>query len=139
MRVTQDKLDQATDISEVYADRIQIDPITNCWLWLNSQNGIGYGLVTVDYKHYYAHRLAYQISYGKIPKGMNVLHKCDVRNCCNPQHLWLGTQKDNLQDAAKKQRLYRQIVRKARGGYKRPRNDPSYVSNRIHLSRGVSS
>ncbi len=58
-----------------------------------------------------AHRVAYRLFIGRIPKGMFVLHKCDVRLCCNPDHLFLGNQQRNLEDMASKGR-----GRKSRSG-----------------------
>lgn len=60
----------------------------------------GYGLKG----HRYAHRVAWEKAYGPIPKGMNVCHHCDNRSCINPDHLFLGTQKDNVDDMLKKGR-----------------------------------
>lgn len=67
----------------------------------------GYGRIKVNGKATHAHRLAYQLSYGPIPAGMVVCHSCDNPPCCNPAHLWLGTQKENLVDMANKGRSTR--------------------------------
>lgn len=57
-----------------------------------------------DHKPRLVHRLAYEAYVGPIPTGLHVLHKCDVRSCCNPHHLFVGTAKDNMQDCKKKGR-----------------------------------
>lgn len=84
-----------------------------CWLWQASVFGSpGYGQFTaVDtgraarQRHLYAHRVAWALSHGPIPEGQSVLHSCDVPLCVNPDHLFLGTHKINMEDAARKQRL----------------------------------
>jgi len=71
----------------------------SCWLWIGSSSGNGYGgFKTSDgYKHL-AHRKAFELFKGKIPKGRQVLHKCDVRRCVNPDHLYLGDHAQNMAD-----------------------------------------
>ena len=65
----------------------------------------GYGVYSSSpYKDKYAHRVAWEQAYGKIPEGMFVCHKCDNRICINVQHLFLGTQKDNILDMMNKNR-----------------------------------
>lgn len=76
-----------------------------CWLWKQASDKDGYGSFKFKRKVYRAHRFSYMLYKGEIPDGMMVLHKCDVRNCINPEHLFLGTAKDNAQDAAKKGRI----------------------------------
>lgn len=62
-------------------------------------NKDGYCYVRQNYKQVRAHRLIYEECFGEIPKGLLVRHKCDVRNCINPEHLELGTHTDNMQDS----------------------------------------
>lgn len=81
------------------------DPETGCWLWGGSVTGRDYGGVYNGHKIVLAHRASYERFNGPIPKGLNVCHKCDVPMCINPDHLFLGTQRDNLQDAARKGRM----------------------------------
>jgi hypothetical protein len=77
---------------------------TPCWEWTGTVNVQGYGDMSVEGKHVGAHRLSYQLHNGSIPKGLHVLHKCDNRICTNPEHLFIGTQSENVKDMGKKKR-----------------------------------
>lgn len=81
-----------------------VEANTGCWLWLGSLNKWGYGKLSIQRKHWISHRASYTIFNGEIPDGMQVLHKCDVRSCVNPEHLFLGTHKENMKDMVKKGR-----------------------------------
>lgn len=78
-----------------------------CWEWTAYRNKQGYGQFSFTSKGVPigAHRLSYQLYNGDIPKGLFVLHTCDNPPCCRPDHLWLGTAKDNIGDAIRKGRL----------------------------------
>lgn len=86
-------------------DRLHI-PVTEsgCWLWLGAINRNGYGKVKLDRKHWTAHRWAWQLFRGDLPDSVCVLHRCDVRSCVNPDHLFLGTVQDNVDDMWRKGR-----------------------------------
>ena len=75
-----------------------------CWNWKASTRGIGYGQVSFKNKKLYTHRVVWELSYGAIPDGLFVLHKCDNPLCVNPNHLFLGTNQDNMTDKVKKGR-----------------------------------
>ena len=78
-----------------------------CWIWQGSTMNSGYGRTRgLDGKDASAHRLSYQLFCGDIPKDMCVLHKCDVKTCVNPMHLFLGTKKDNAIDMVQKGRQF---------------------------------
>lgn len=75
-----------------------------CWIWNGKMAGNGYGQFLINYKGKYAHRFSYELHKGEIPKGLCVCHTCDNPPCVNPNHLWLGTRKQNSQDMTRKGR-----------------------------------
>ena len=77
----------------------------SCWMWQGVVNSVwGYGQFAVRGRQYRAHRYAYELYKGPIPRGLVVCHSCDEKLCVNPEHLWVGTQKQNMRDAATKGR-----------------------------------
>ena len=80
----------------------------NCWLWRAGKTANGYGEIRVlldgRWKHMVANRVSWELHNGPIPAGLWVLHKCDVRHCVNPGHLYLGRAKDNTADMMKRGR-----------------------------------
>ena len=72
----------------------KVNKTNTCWLWIGGKTKDGYGTCSNGY----AHRQSWKIHYGDIPRGLLVLHTCDIRNCVNPNHLWLGTILDNIKD-----------------------------------------
>lgn len=82
---------------------------TRCWEWTATRNHTGYGRAWVNLGLHVAHRVSYQLSFGEIPKELEVCHFCDNPPCVNPSHLFLGTHKENMNDMKKKGRAVRQI------------------------------
>lgn len=77
---------------------------SGCWNWTGPKISKGYGRISFQNEHLIAHRLVYILLKGEIPKGMNLCHTCDNPECCNPDHMFIGTQKDNMIDCLKKNR-----------------------------------
>jgi hypothetical protein len=76
-----------------------------CWPWRRHCDTGGYGVIGIGGRLIKAHRVAYAIAYGHTPGDMCVLHRCDNPCCCNPAHLTLGTQQDNIADMVGKGRV----------------------------------
>ena len=80
------------------------EPNTGCWLWLRGINSDGYPLVKIEGKSYRVNRLIWELFKGPISADTHVCHRCDVRLCINPDHLFLGSPKDNYDDMVAKGR-----------------------------------
>lgn len=78
-----------------------------CWEWRGQLSRDGYGRFRVGEGRSRAHRVAHELSNGPIPGGLCVCHHCDNRLCCNPAHLWLGTNEENMADMVAKGRAAR--------------------------------
>jgi len=82
-----------------------VNKTDSCWLWKGKIPAHGYGYIQINKKCYRAHRVSWEIYFGEIPKGMLVCHKCDVPSCVNPDHLFLGSDADNMRDRDEKCRV----------------------------------
>lgn len=92
--------------------RVYTGAVEECWPWAGSTDTRGYGNLSWGGKRWTAHRLAYTLANGPIPKasghhGVVVMHRCDNRICCNPNHLTLGTHAENMADMVVKGRANR--------------------------------
>ena len=91
-------------VAQRLEQNIEIDN-NGCWIWQLSKNNLGYGLMRVGKKMRTPHRVSYEIyNDTTIPQDMCVLHTCDNPTCVNPNHLWLGSRKDNTHDMQNKGR-----------------------------------
>lgn len=109
---------------------IKVDKTGDCWEWRASRNYRGYGTFSIGYgkSPVLAHRRSYEMTYGAIPDGLFVLHHCDNPPCVRPEHLFLGTNADNMADMMKKGRY---VPRKI------PSGDASWSRNNLdRVARG---
>ena len=77
----------------------------SCWEWIGAKNERGYGVFTKNRTNIKAHRFSWELVYGKINGGMFICHSCDNPSCVNPNHLFIGNQKDNMADCKSKGRM----------------------------------
>lgn len=87
-----------------------------CWWWTAGESSGGYGSLSFGGKPQKAHRVSFTLFKGPIENGLLVCHSCDNKLCVNPEHLWLGTDKDNTMDSIKKGRHknqnYKHLIRR---------------------------
>lgn len=84
--------------SEAFWRRVVRGKPSACWPWLGATGKAGHGRTLWQDRHHSAHRVAYELTYGPVPDGLQVCHRCDNAPCCNPQHLYLDTPAGNNAD-----------------------------------------
>lgn len=93
---------------EYFMTAFDVCPKSNCWVWNKSFYRTGYGRIPIKrngkWGHLPAHRVGYELLVGKIGKGLQANHRCDNPACVNPDHIFIGTQLDNMRDMRNKNR-----------------------------------
>ena len=93
-----------TNTPESFWSKVAKGDPSQCWEWTGRIETTGYAYISWQGRPRRAHRLAYELTNGRIPDGLVVMHRCDNKRCCNPAHLQLGTQADNIADKVSKHR-----------------------------------
>jgi len=101
-------LNKLAPLAQRLMDSCEPEPMSGCWIWMGRRRTSGYGGFGRKTKN--AHRVSFEAFRGPIRDGLYVLHKCDVRPCINPDHLFLGTISDNSKDAFLKARKLNPVM-----------------------------
>lgn len=94
----------------LFKENTMPEPNSGCWIWMKSQSGNGYGSAYKDGRNRNASRVSWEVFNGTVPPNLFVCHKCDTKLCVNPDHLFLGTNYENITDMVKKNKCYNRRV-----------------------------
>jgi len=131
------KLEQFSNPIDAFNDRYIPEPMSGCWLWTGSISTTGYGRMTISRRQVQAHRFSYQQRHGHIQDGMEVMHKCDNPLCVNPDHLKLGTHKENMRDMYIKGRAVKKLTPKDVGKILLDRRGSRKVASEYNVTKRI--
>ena len=124
------------DIRDLYADLVVPIPEVGCWIWLGNGDEENYGRVPGGHFQRRAHRVSWETSVGRIPRGAYICHSCDTTLCVNPAHLFVGTAADNARDREAKGR--RTILTRAAHGMAKLTEEEVGEIREIYAAGGYS-
>ncbi len=124
--------DARANLEARYWPKVDRRAADECWEWkAKAVHSYGYGRMTAGrHVHLKAHQIGWALKNGPIPEGMSILHRCDNPKCCNPDHLFLGTQLDNMGDAKRKGRMSKPPVRFGEAHHNAKRRDDQIAAIR---------
>lgn len=93
---------QNLSLIDRFMQYVTYEPNSGCWLWTGYVNPKGYGRINIKRRLVLTHRFLFEREYGPVPDGLMLRHKCDVKCCVNPDHLELGTNRDNVDDCLRR-------------------------------------
>lgn len=99
-------------------DKVYMDPNSGCWIFYGAWNSAGYGMIQredAQRRKVLVHRKVWELAHGPIPAGLEACHKCDTPSCCNPDHIFLASHRENIRDAADKGKFPRGSLGLPRG------------------------
>lgn len=94
----------ARELGDRFWEKVQKADGDGCWLFTSNLNRDGYGAIKIGSRNVGAHRVSWELTYGAVPRGLDVLHRCDTPACVRPDHLFVGTHQENMADMIAKGR-----------------------------------
>lgn len=91
-------------LEQRFFEKIELITESGCWVWMGAMFSDGYGQMKINRRKELAHRISWRLHSSQIANGLDVLHRCDIPCCVNPDHLFLGTDSDNQRDSYRKGR-----------------------------------